>query len=285
MSDWEPIAEVRTDAVSAASARALHDLLDRDGSAPSDGDDLPMLWHWLAFLPQSRQAELSPDGHPPTGGFLPPSGGRPRMYAGGRVEREGTVLVGEELIRTSSISGIADKAGRSGDLRFVTVDHRIESSGAAPGAISERSDIVYRERSVSRSGAGAEAPAAEATSADWSFERTVPIDPTLLFRFSALTYNAHRIHYDREYAERQEGHLGLVVHGPLQAILLADLVERTHPGRLMRDVTFRSVAPAYDLDDIVLRARAGDTSNLVELAAFSAGRVTMTATATLDRSR
>jgi 3-methylfumaryl-CoA hydratase len=234
---------IREDLVTATAARALHDLLDRPGEAPQDGDPLPILWHWLAFLPQARQAELGDDGHPRTGDFLPETKGLRRMYAGGEVRVTGAPRVGERMTRTSEVVDVTRKRGRSGELLFVTVEHRIDAG------IVERSDIVYREP----------APAKAATAGE------AVIDPTLLFRFSALTYNAHRIHYDRDYATAVEGYPGLVVHGPLQAILLANTVTRP-----VTRFAFRSIAPAFDIH--ALRVDAD------ELAVYSGHTKTMTAT-------
>ena len=273
MTQWQPTRESRTDIVSAGAARALHDLLDREGGAPGEGELLPALWHWLAFLPQARQSDIGPDGHPRTGGFLPPTDGRRRMYAGGRVEIGGGPRIGAPLHRVSVVSDVAHKSGRTGDLMFVVVDHEIESEG---GRIADRNDIVYRDPApTSASGS----PAGDIDEgAVWG--RDVAIDPALLFRFSALTYNAHRIHYDRGWAVDAEGYPGLVVHGPLQAILLADAAERAHPGSRITSFDFRSTAPAFDAHPLRLRVRAGE-GDRVDLAAYSDGVRTMAASAVL----
>jgi 3-methylfumaryl-CoA hydratase len=277
--NWEPVVERRADVVTHAAASALHDLLDRDGERPAKGSPLPLLWHWLAFWPQSRQDDLGPDGHPRPGTLLPATQGRSRMYAGGRVTREGSVTVGGDLIRTSSVSAVATKSGRTGELMFVTVDHAIDST-AARATIREQQDFVYR--GAHQYQAPPSATHADATAErDWSWSREVPIEATLLFRFSALTYNAHRIHYDRDYATAVEGYPGLVVHGPLQALLLADAIERALPGDTVSAFAFRGHAPAFD--DHPLRIRLTTTgAEGVEVAAFSGHRHTMSATATLS---
>lgn len=274
MSDrWEPVAEHRLDVVSATAARALHDLLDRAGDAPSVGDRLPILWHWLAFLPRSPQAGLGPDGHPSTGGFLPPAHGKQRMYAGGKVAVDGLVSVGDPLARGSKVTSVTDKRSAAGPLKFVTVEHNITGSA---GLIDERSDIVYKEQQPF----SARARDAGGHDSAWAWARSVAVTPPLLFRFSALTYNAHRIHYDRDYATGAECYPGLVVHGPLQAILLADAVDRAHPDQVVSSFSFRATAPAFDDHELHLRLRPSDVEGRLELAALSDGRVTMTATAT-----
>ena len=274
---WTPTTEHRSDRVTQEAARSLHDLLDRPGAAPTARDRLPLLWHWLAFTPQARQSELGPDGHPHTGEFLPPTAGRRRMYAGGHVSVTGDVHIDERLQRTSAVTDVREKQGKSGPLLFVTVDNEIAAPG---GAILDRNDIVYREPEPQAS------PVASVHSlndADWTWGRTVPIDPVLLFRISALTYNAHRIHYDREYAKTVEGYPGLVVHGPLQAILLADLADRTFPQRPVTSFAFRSTAPAFDDSPLEIRGRRNTETGDLELAVFTrTGERTMSAQAVLS---
>jgi 3-methylfumaryl-CoA hydratase len=268
--EWAPTTEEREDVVTAQAAGSLHDLLDIEGPAPREGDSLPILWHWAAFLPRARQSELGPDGHPRTGTFLPPTDDRVRMYAGGTVDRDGSLRVGERIAKTSRVTSVENKSGRSGELLFVTVGSDFTGEH---GTMNERSDIVYKQPTR-----GGTAPSGnDLSESEWSGGRDVAIDPTLLFRFSALTYNAHRIHYDRRYATDIEGYPGLVVHGPLQAILLADLVRRETPRHAISSFRFRSTAAAFDTEGLQLRIRAGETE--CELAVFSAGRLTMSATA------
>ncbi|MCU1505251.1 MAG: acyl-CoA dehydrogenase [Microbacteriaceae bacterium] len=272
--DWQPTTEHRAGAVTAESARALHDLLDIESPTPQAGDPLPILWHWLAFLPEARQSDLGPDGHPRTGGFLPPVGDRVRMYAGGTVTRSGLVRIGEALAKTSGVTSVENKQGRSGDLLFVEVDSRLAGEN---GSLNEASNIVYKQPSPFRPGA----LDGDLVDGEWSSGREVSPDPAMLFRFSALTYNAHRIHYDRSYATEIEGYPGLVVHGPLQAILLADLLRSAVPSHTAESFRFRSTAPAFDIDPLQLRLRINADRSEAELAAFSGGRRTMTAKATL----
>lgn len=277
MGGWRPTSERQTDRVSETAARALHDLLDIGTPVPNAGDPLPLLWHWLAFLPRARQSGLGSDGHPEASGFLPPIGSRARMYGGGEVSREGVVRVGEDLERESVVSNVVEKGGRSGALTFITVNHRLV---ATKGSIRERSDIVYRQKMFDAPMVRARASEKE-SDPGWDVGRTLRIDPPLLFRFSALTYNAHRIHYDRDYATNIEGYPGLVVHGPLQAIALADAVRRAFPEAGVSSFAFRSIAPAFDDADLELRLRRADAAT-IELGAFSSGWQTMMATAKIE---
>lgn len=261
--DWQPVTEVITDTVTAGAAEALHGLLDAPGDPPGDGDPLPALWHWLAFLPRAPQRELGADGHPQRGTFLPPIALPRRMFAGGRFAFDGVVTVGELLVRTSSVTSVEEKDGRSGRLVFVTVRHEIGRDGGQP-AIVEEQDLVYRGPSASA--ATRPDPAASLT---WPWSWDVAIDPTLLFRFSALTYNAHRIHYDRRYATEEEGYPGLVVHGPLQAVALAELTRRNRPDESLTSFRFRAVRPCFDDSPLKLRGRS--QGGHVELEALGAG--------------
>lgn len=272
------IGEAETsDAISAPTVAALHDLLDAAGAAPGRGDALPPLWHWLAFRPVVPQRELGRDGHPRLG-LLDPSGAPlRRMWASGAIALSGNLPVAAVLRRTSRVASAERKSGRSGEITFVQVVHHIEAGSA--GTLDEQQLLAYRAPAAP-TGAPARPvgpPAREA--GEWAWQREVPIEPTLLFRFSALTYNAHRIHYDRPYATGVEGYPGLVVHGPLQAALLAELCRQHAPERTLVSFDFRALAPAFDDGPLTVRARQGsaDTWELQVLA--HRGYITMTATA------
>lgn len=210
---------------------------------------LPPLWHWLYFLPQARRSEIGSDGHPRKGGFLPPISLPRRMWAGSRVEWERDLYVGENLERKSTIESVESKSGRSGHLVFVKVRHEIGAVGGEI-AVREWQDIVYRE-APSPSPSSSSAPIVSTpqqemqSSPAWS-QRWQP-DPVLLFRFSALTYNGHRIHYDRPYATNEEGYPGLVVHGPLLAMLMMQLARSRAPERHLRKFQFRGLSPVTDI--------------------------------------
>jgi len=237
---WIGRSEQRTDTITAAPLAALAAALDRDDPAPATGTAVPPLWHWLYFLPIARQSELGPDGHPRRGGFLPPVELPRRMWAGGRLTFERPLRVGEVATRTSRIDDVTAKDARSGPLVFVTVHHALSTPEGH--AISEAHDIVYR---------GLPAPGSAATPprapTDETFARTVVPDDVLLFRYSALTFNGHRIHYDRRYVTEVEGYPGLVVHGPLIATLLLDLLRRERPTATVARFDFKAVSPLFDL--------------------------------------
>ena len=252
---WTGRSETLNDTVTAAPVRMLRAMLDLqpDPTPPA----LPPLWHWLYFLPSARQSELGPDGHPKRGGFLPPVPLPRRMWAGGQLEFFHPLRLGDAIGRVSTIDDVTVKPGRSGELCFVRVRHEISSPRGL--ALREFHDIVYRPHPVP----GAPAPAAEpAPDAQWS-ETIVP-DDVLLFRYSALTFNGHRIHYDRRYVTGVEGYPGLIVHGPLLATLLAGLGGRQFPGREAASFTFRALKPVFDLHsfDICGRLDGKDAAEL-----------------------
>lgn len=238
---WIGRTEQHVDILNAAPLAAWSATLDRDDPPPSAGNVLPPLAHWLYFLKMARTSELGPDGHPKRGGFLPPVPLPRRMWAGGRLAFLRPLCVGETINRVSRIASITTKTGRSGALVFVTVKH--ELSGDAGPALTEEHDIVYRDSPA------ADAPAGKPTPAplDEDFAREIVPDPVLLFRYSALTYNGHRIHYDRNYATEVEGYPGLIVHGPLIATLLLDLLRRQRPEAIVTTFEFKAVGSLFDV--------------------------------------
>jgi 3-methylfumaryl-CoA hydratase len=239
--DWIGRTEQRSDDVTATPVAALSATLDRDDPAPLPGSDLPPLWHWLYFLPLARHSEIGPDGHPKRGGFLPPVPLPRRMWAGGRLEFHHPLRLGDELTRTSRIAGVDIKHGRSGSLVFVTVRHEVHNAQGL--AISEEHDIVYRDAPA----ADAVPPPPQAAPVGEAFSRLITPDPVLLFRYSALTFNGHRIHYDRPYVTEVEGYPGLIVHGPLIATLLLDLLRRERPAAQVRRFSFKALRPVFDI--------------------------------------
>lgn len=238
---WEGRSETLRDEVTAAPVRNLSATLDRDDPAPAAGTELPPLWHWLYFLPSARQSEIGPDGHPKRGGFLPPVPLPRRMWAGGRLQWHAPLRVGEAVERTSTIVSVNHKAGRTGDLVFVLVRHELRNAKGV--ALTEEHDIVYR--AAAQPGDPAPPPQPAPTGAQWS--REIVPDDVLLFRYSALTFNGHRIHYDRRYVTEVEGYPGLIVHGPLIATLLVDLARRQRPDARFRSFSFKAVRPTFDL--------------------------------------
>lgn len=219
-------------------AQALHATLDSTDAVPQEGSALPPGWQWIYFLDAVRSAELGPDGHPQRGGFMPPVELPRRMWAGSRLEFMAPLELGEAATRVSRIAAVEEKTGKSGALCFVTVEHEIR--GRSRVAIREQQDIVYREAAKGGAPPAPQAPNDAIWRREWSF------DAPRLFRYSALTFNSHRIHYDRQYALHEEGYSGLVVHGPLLATLMLELVRANHPGRSLRQFEFRAVAPVFD---------------------------------------
>ena len=280
LEDWIGRETVATDRVHAAPVRALAATLDRDDPEPREGDALPPLWHWLYFLPHDRQSALGEDGHARRGNFLPPIRLPRRMWAGGRFEFIRPLHIGEAATRTSRIADIQTKTGRSGPLAFVRVEHAIV--GEAGPALREEHDIVYRAATKP-----APAPNAEPTAApqlaptDEQFARTITPDPVLLFRFSALTFNGHRIHYDRRYVREVEGYPGLVVHGPLIATLLVDLLRRERPAAQLARFSFRALQPLFDTAPFEVCGRVGESANASLWARDAEGCLAMQADAVL----
>jgi len=236
---WVGRTEQRDDIASAAQVDALNALLDHDLPEPRPGDALPPLAHWLHFTPRARQGALGGDGHAERGGFLPPVGLPRRMWAGGELVFHRPLRIGHAMYRRSRIAALRHTQGRSGALVFVTVEHLL---GDAQGlAITERQDLVFREPPLDTQ----PAPEPQAAPPSGLFSRRIQPDPVLLFRYSALTFNGHRIHYDQPYATGVEGYPGLLVHGPLIATLLVDLVQRHWPAATLRRFSFRAMRPLF----------------------------------------
>lgn len=269
---WIGRTERQEDRITLAPLRAMTALLDRDPATARNLPGLPPLWHWLFFHAPARQSELATDGHPRRGGFLPPVALPRRMWAGGRLRFHQELPIGEAVARDSTIDAIDLKQGRSGPLAFVTVSHQI-SCGGEP-AISEAHDIVYREHAP-----GAAVTAANAAPASSEFSRQYLLDATALFRYSALTFNAHRIHYDRDYATHKEGYPGLVVHGPLLATLLMELLREHRPGVRVTDFSFRALAPVFDGREFHACGRLPSAGSAALWIADHSGRLCMEATA------
>lgn len=239
---WVGRTETLHDEIAAAPLRGFCATLDRDDPPPRPGTPVPPLAHWLYFLPAARQSEIGPDGHPERGGFLPPVELPRRMWAGGRLawNTANPLRVGEEATRTSRIASVTEKTGRSGHLVFVTVVHELRNAQGV--ALTEEHDIVYRD--APQPGDTPPVPMLAPEHATW--QRELVPDDVLLFRYSALTFNGHRIHYDRRYVTEVEGYPGLVVHGPLIATLLVDLVRRERPDATLRRFEFKAIRPTFD---------------------------------------
>ena len=274
--EWIGRTESRSDQVTPIPVAALSATLDRDDRFPVSGDPLPPLWNWLYFLPLHPLSELGPDGHAKRGGFLPPVPLSRRMIAGGRFQFLHPLRVGETISRLSRIVDVSHKEGRTGSLVFVLVRHEISNSGGL--ALTEEQDIVYRDNPKP----GEQGPKPQPAPGGAAWQREIHPNEVMLFRYSALTFNGHRIHYDRRYVTEVEGYPGLIVHGPLIATLLLDLLRRSLPEAAVASVSFRGVRPLFDIAPFSVCGRAEADGKTVKLwAADAAGWLATDATATL----
>jgi 3-methylfumaryl-CoA hydratase len=273
---WIGKSESQSDQVTPTPIAALSATLDRDDPFPQPGDALPPFWHRLYFLPICRQSELGPDGHPKRGGFLPPVPLPRRMYAGARLQFHHPVHVGDTISQVSRIVDVNYKSGRTGPLVFVLLRHEI--SDGAGLALSEEQDIVYRDNPTP--GAPEGAPHKAPDNAAWTQE--IHPDVVMLFRYSALLFVGHRIHYDRRYVTEVEGYPGLVVHGPLIATFLLELLKRNVPGANIAGFSFRAIKPLFDIAPFRVSGRVEEDRKTVKLwATTPEGWLAMDATATL----
>jgi 3-methylfumaryl-CoA hydratase len=269
---WIGREQRRSEILSPFPAKALSALLERSGF-PREGHPLPPLWHWLYFL--EAPLETGTDGHPRRGDFLPPVPLPRRMWAGGSLDILRPLRLGAAAEKLTLVRSVELKSGKSGELVFVNLEHRLSQAGHP--CILEEQNLVYREMPAGPAALPAGEPAS--TTCEWS--RTVRPDPVLLFRFSALTYNGHRVHYDRDYATQEEFYSGLVVHAPLLATLLLDLLLRERPEMEFSHFRFRALRPTFDCGLVELRAkREGRTVKF--WSADHENYIGMNATATID---
>ncbi len=255
--------------------RALSATLDREEPDWGPRSAVPPCWHWLYFLPVHRQSELGPDGHARRGGFLPPVPLPRRMWAGSRIEFLSPVHAGQTLRRDSRIADVRMKEGRTGPLVFVHVHHEIHADGQH--TIHEEHDIVYRGLPQPGEAVPPGVPAPH--QATWT--REIVPDDVLLFRYSALTFNGHRIHYDRRYVTEVEGYPGLIVHGPLIATLLLDLLRRELPDAQVRHFEFKAMKPVFDMAPFQVCGRLQDDKTVRLWAVTPEGHLAMDASARL----
>ena len=253
LKSWIGRTETVRDRATAAPLAGLAALLDHD-TPPWIAHEAPPLSHWLYFHTHARQSWIDVDGHPRRGGFLPPVELPRRMFAGARIEFHDVIPPDAALERVSTIENVEAKSGRSGEMVFVTLRHEIFANDTR--ALTEVQDIVYRE--ASKPGTTPVAPA-QLDARKSNSTRIVHPDPVLLFRYSAVTFNGHRIHYDRDYCRDVEGYPGLVVHGPLIATLLVDHFLRAHPATRVAQFSFRALRPLFDIApfDLCLAERPG----------------------------
>ena len=278
LKEWIGSTETVADTLTATPYAALCATLDRPSVRPPAGTPLPPLWHWLYFLPLYRQSEVGADGHAKRGAFLPPVPLPRRMWAGSQFKFHAPLQIGDDVTRTSTIDNVTGKSGRSGQLVFVKVRHELRRRGEQDVALTEFHDIVYRDAALR----GAAEPAPLAAPADSQWERKVVPDDVLLFRYSALTFNGHRIHYDRRYVTEVEGYPGLVVHGPLLATLLLDLLREHLPGADVASFEFRALRPVFDIHHFFVCGEQLADGRIHLWAKDHQGWLTMDAHATLD---
>ena len=275
---WIGRSETLHDSITATPVAALNATLDHPAADMPVGTPLPPLWHWLYFLPLHRQSEIGADGHARRGGFLPPVPLPRRMWAGSQFEFRTPIRVGDQVVRKSTIEDVTSKSGRTGPLVFVRVRHELHANGATEPALVEFHDIVYREAQ----GPADPAPPPQPAPAEAAWRRRIVPDDVLLFRYSALTFNGHRIHYDRKYVTEVEGYPGLIVHGPLIATLLLDLLRRERPDAEVASFRFKAVRPTFDLHPFQVQGQPGSDGGSVRLwASDHEGFLTMDATAVL----
>ena len=278
LQEWIGKSETVSDIATATPYAALAATLDRTPERPSPGTPLPALWHWLYFLPLHRQSEIGPDGHAKRGGFLPPVPLPRRMWAGSQFEFHRPLRVGDHLTRVSTIHDVTEKSGRTGTLVFVKVRHEIHRGEEPDIALTEFHDIVYRE--APKPDDVVPPPKAAPSNATWE-KQWVP-DDVLLFRYSALTFNGHRIHYDRRYVTEVEGYPGLIVHGPMIATLLLDLLRHQLPDVELARYEFRAVRPVFDINRFFVCGEPQPDGKTFRLwARDHEGWLTMDATATI----
>tara|TARA_R110002072_G_scaffold301462_2_gene481254 strand:- start:14002 stop:14850 length:849 start_codon:yes stop_codon:yes gene_type:complete len=270
---WIGKQETKEDDISLFPAQALAAALNNK-HIPQKGDQLPPFWEWLYFLPTPRGDATGVDGHPDKGGFLPPVPLPRRMWAAGDVECHQALIIGQPATRLSTIESVELKSGSTGTLVFVNVRHEISQDGTL--CISQLQNIVYREQPAEKT----ELPPGKSAPAELDFMHLIKPDPILLFRYSALTYNGHRIHYDRNYAVDEELYTGLVVHGPLLVTLLLELKRQHFDSESLKGFKFRAVRPTFDTAAFSVSAKRNGKS-LSLWSADESGSVCMTIQATL----
>jgi 3-methylfumaryl-CoA hydratase len=275
--EWIGRTHCAEDEITAAPLRALSATLDRTDPPAVQGTPLPPLWHWLFFASLHRPSQMRPDGHAEGGGFMPPVPLPRRLWAGSRFtwNQDNPLRVGDRVTRRSRIESITPKQGRGGELVFVRIVH--DYHNAAGLAFSNAHDSAFR--GAARPGAAGPPPVQADQEAPW--QRELVPDPVLLFRYSALTFNPHRIHYDFPYATQAEGYPDILVHGPLQATLLLDLLRREAPTAAVHGLEFKALRPAFAGRRLRLNGRP-EGKRVALWAEDDQGGVTMQATATIE---
>ena len=271
LEDWVGNQEVRAEIIHQQSLNGFAALMDEDVPASAV---VPPGGHWMYFLPTDKQSNLAHDGHAFKGDFLPPVDLPRRMWAGGRLKFHSPLSAGEHAKRISTIKRVTPKEGRTGDLVFVTVEHLLENEQGL--CITEEHDIVFRAAPENSHNGNKELKSAPN---DGLWDQVITPDPVLLFRYSALTYNGHRIHYDREYCLREESYPGLVVHGPLLGTLLMRLAVQNMGGRSLKHFSFRNYSPIFDIAPFTITGRIDNEDQCTVWVAGPKGELAVLATA------
>lgn len=280
LQDWVGRSNTEDDVASGVSAARLATLLDQD---PQDGNGpltLFPLGHWLHFAEDDvPMSDLGEDGHVKLGGFMPPVGLPRRMWAGSKLEFHAPIVAGQTMSRTTTIESITEKTGGSGRLCFVVLRHEVSADGVL--ATTDRHTIVYREATSAPDGSAAKPPRADSSAPEgWDWVRSVRPNEVMLFRYSALTFNSHRIHYDHPYVTGVEGYPGLVTHGPLTATLLLDAFAKNHPEATIATYDFRAKSPLFANEQIHLLGRRSESGDHELQAIAPDGKTAIAATVT-----
>lgn len=274
LEDWIGRTASKSDLMEPGPLAQFNAVLDYESPEPGPKDEIPPGGLWIYFHEHTRQSGLGPDGHTARGGFMPPVQLPRRMFAGAREQFLRPIHVGDKVTRNSEILSVVPKSGRSGELVFVRVRHEYVANGSP--AVIEEQEIVYREEA--QKGAAPSAPPAAPSGSTWI--RTITPDPVLLFRYSAVTFNAHRIHYDRTYAQEVEHYPGIIVHGTLTATYLMDLCRREQPDRALATFGYRAVSPLFDTAPFSIHAKEAEGGGWDMWAANAEGGLAMKAEAT-----
>ncbi len=276
---WVGRFEERKEIINPGPANFMGATLNHNGRDYKKGDMLPDCWHWLYFLDAPRMDQLGVDGHAALGNFLPPVALPRRMWAGARLKFHSPIIIGEEMVKTSTVESIEKKTGRSGDLCFVTVKHRLFSGSTL--RLEEHHDIVYRGDMKTKAQKSSPFPAP--TDADLS--REITPSSILLFRYSALTFNGHRIHYDLEYCKKVEKYPGLVFHAPLTATLMLELAREHFQGRtkipVFSELNLKAVSPLFHHKPFELHLKENKTEEGTQCQLWATnpdGKLAMSAT-------
>ena len=270
--EWIGKSENRSDSMAPEQLQRFEAMLNRDPHSITSNKELTPCAHWTYFTPMDMHSNIAVDGHARKGDFLPPVELPKRMWAGGKILFKKPLLTGIPAEKKSTITAIDEKEGSTGKLCFVTIRHQISAKGSV--AIDEVQQIVYREESEK----GAHPIRTQPLDIDPDWKKTTKPDTVLLFRFSALTFNTHRIHYDQDYVRNVEGYPNLVVHGPLLLVLMLDAFKAKHDGKVIEDIEYKAVGPIYLDEQITICGKSVDNHRVELRAIGSDGNMAMKAT-------